>query len=379
MSCSTIQRCRYQISKWDNNRPCQDRRVPRVYFSHEDTCSRCNGCASRQNIDFVNIHLNLYLDLLLTLGRPQYEYIRPESQVQPHVVFPYFTPSLLYRFLVQHIQRAVPSLRPKRPIYTDPWITPIQGMLSEIKSAIQTVEHPITHNLVILSYPDFEADTGHIHLAILQIACEQAGLEEFAAVSQLSSRAALGYYQIRDCDDDDVPDPYCHGLPEERIDTVLAINYNGVSLGTTLLTRWLGMLFPVRVGEHFNHGADTLLRHDNPTKYWEEVKAFMEEAIKDEKVDHLMLLGSHATDNDLLGAVREIFEVHGYGTTWQKYLAKFDTAGSEEHLFAAARGAARVARNGMIDGFDACWVPETCPKPDDEDVNTFTANGTPEL
>jgi len=54
----------------------------------------------------------------------------------------------------------------------------------------------MTHNLAILSYPDFEADTGHIYLDRFQIPSKQAGLEEFAATSQLMSRAALGYYDI---------------------------------------------------------------------------------------------------------------------------------------------------------------------------------------
>lgn len=55
----------------------------------------------------------------------------------------------------------------------------------------------MTYNLVILSYSDFEADTGHIYLDRFQIPSEQAGLEELAATSQLMFRATLGYCDIR--------------------------------------------------------------------------------------------------------------------------------------------------------------------------------------
>jgi hypothetical protein len=36
--------------------------------------------------------------------------------------------------------------------------------------------------------------------------------------------------------------------------------------------------------------------------------------------------------------------------------------GSVESLFAVARGAAMVARRGVVDGFDACIMPDHCER-----------------
>ena len=130
-------------------------------------------------------------------------------------------------------------------------------------------------------------------------------------------------------------------------------------------------------GENFNHGANSSLRSMNAAKYWEEVDGLMEEAIEDKHVDHLMILGSHATDADLLKAISETLKTRGNGKAWEEYFVRPGTA--EEYLFAAARGAAQIARYGMIDGFDACIVPETCERVDEGYVDAVEADGEPEL
>ena len=175
------------------------------------------------------------------------------------------------------------------------------------------------------------------------------------------SRAALEYYGIRDCFDD-IPDDYCYGSSEEKINTVLAITYSGASLGVTSLTRWLGSLYPNRVSENFDHGAESVLRAGNPHQYWKDVKSFIEEGIENEKIDYLMMLGSHAMDPDLLRVIKEVFEARGNMKPWMRYLAQLRDP--DEHLFAAARGAAETARVGMVNGFDACWVPDVCEQSD---------------
>jgi hypothetical protein len=51
----------------------------------------------------------------------------------------------------------------------------------------------VLHNLVVVSYPDFEADTSHIYQSRFQIACQEAGLEAFRGTGKAASRAALDY------------------------------------------------------------------------------------------------------------------------------------------------------------------------------------------
>jgi len=83
-------------------------------------------------------------------------------------------------------------------------------MLSELKNLTLAGQPSITHNLVILSYPDFEAGTAHIYKDRFLIACEQAGLALLSGISKVMSQAALEYYDIHSCEDD-MPDPFCHG------------------------------------------------------------------------------------------------------------------------------------------------------------------------
>jgi len=157
------------------------------------------------------------------------------------------------------------------------------------------------------------------------------------------------------------------------------VTYNEVSFGITLLNRWFGMLIPDRVGENFNHGAGSLLRSEDEARYWDEVEGFIEDTIADNHVDHLMILGSHATDITLLNIISRILKRHGSSKAWENRSPR--SGGTEESLFAAARGDAQLARYGMIDGYDACLVPDTCeqPEPEQEFVDVIVMGKKSEL
>jgi hypothetical protein len=315
----------------------------------------------------------------LTSCRPREIYYRPRPPIELFPIFPLLTsPSILYKFALQQARRLLPILRPKQRRSSDPWIIAITEMLLDLKNLTLAVQPSIVHNLVILSYPDFEAGTDHIYKDRFLIACDQAGLEQLSTISKVMSQATLEYYDIVNCEDGSL-DPLCHGSSNEQISTVLTVTYNEASLGTTLLNRWLGMLIPYRVGENFNHGASSLLRSEDEVRYWEEVEGLIEEAIEDARVDHLMVLGSHATDINLLNVISKILERCGSGKSWEKHSGRSGTV--EECLFAAARGDAQIARRGMINGFDACLVPETCkqPEPEQENAGAVLVNRKSEL
>jgi hypothetical protein len=67
------------------------------------------------------------------------------------------------------------------------------------------------------------------------------------------------------------------------------ITYMGESLGTTLLGRESGLLWPPRTGEYFDYGSDSALRGEDPEVYWAEVRGLIEKTVLDEHVDHLLL------------------------------------------------------------------------------------------
>jgi len=111
------------------------------------------------------------------------------------------------------------------------------------------------------------------------------------------------------------------------------------------------------------------------------VEGLIEEAIEDTHVDHLMILGCHAADINLLNVISKILERCGSGKSWEKYYVRSGTA--EEYLFAAATGDAQIARRGMINSFDACLVPETSnqpePEPEQENMGAVLVNRKSEL
>lgn len=265
--------------------------------------------------------------------------------------------------------------QPRTP-HPDPWINAVAGMLSDLKSAIRTIQPSVTHNKVILSYPDFVVKARHIYESRFQVACQEAGLEEFLGKSQHASHHALNYYGIRSCDLRESYEArrytYCDSENSAKIDGALIISYKGASFGITVFRRWFdtrapGDLFPAILNEHVNHGAGSKLLKESPTRYWAEIRKFIEEAIQDDFIDRLMVIGSHSYDHDLMRILHEIFNARKFSGAWQTYLIYLDkAAGGEdvasEDLFVAARGAAEVARLGMKTGFDDCLVPDICKK-----------------
>jgi hypothetical protein len=260
-----------------------------------------------------------------------------------------------------------------KPTTDDPWIIAVAGMLAEIKSTVKA-RYGLTYPFIVLSVPDFEADTGHIYKDRFELAAEHAGLELFLTVT-LASRSALGFYGIGDCyeEETDGPDSYCPP-PEERIDVVLSISYSEVSLGVTLLARWMagglwGTFWPQRLSENLALGKGSPLRQQNPEKYWKDLKSVVEGSVKaGESVDRVIFLGFEGGDeeDELQRIVRDVVEKHKSDKGAPPVEGGTDT-GSGESLFAVARGAAMVARRGMVDGFDTCIMPDSCEKDDGEE------------
>jgi hypothetical protein len=237
-------------------------------------------------------------------------------------------------------------------------------VFSALKTVVQT-KQLLFYPLLIISIPDFEADTGHVYKDFFASLAERVGFKLLHSPMPASMRA-LEFYGIDDCwGSPSSPEPPCPPK-EERSDVVLTITYSNVSFGVTLLTRevfeysW-GTMWPQSVCEAVDLGRDVLLREQEPEKYWGEIKNMILGTIKDaERVDTIIFLGPQGGDEELRKVVREVMDGHGEGQA--VVAAAAQTA--QESLFIAARGSAAVARRGMIDGFDACLVPNHCETDD---------------
>jgi hypothetical protein len=261
------------------------------------------------------------------------------------------------RFISEKFHQIIELLNPpavRIEELPDDWVYTIASMLSKIKSAaLDTLVPPLQYNYVHLTWPDFEADTGHIYKDRFGLACRLAGLGGIGEgnIGNIASKYALLYERTRESD----------------LAAMLVINYNAASLGITLNTLMEGdrdFPWPLRLVEDSGHAAEDELLQTDPANNWREVRDLLRTVIGDEIVDYLLLLGSHARDPGLFQAVRDVLE--GQPDVDLSILDRYNPAipresqDKDEPLFTVAREASRVARFGMETGFQHCIELPSC-------------------
>jgi len=245
------------------------------------------------------------------------------------------------------------------PPETDPIVIAIAHLPPDIRKAAEETSPPPASNHFFLSLPDLISEGPTSHRARFLIACKEAGLEPFGGSAGPASRRALEYLRTSDCwGYEELDAESC----DPTIKNVLAISFNEASLGTTLLKRDLGALLPSRLAETPSLGANSLQREGDFASYWTAIKSAIEEAIKDEQVDRLLLLGTQTQDDNFLRVLREVFEARGIAFT---SLVEGSAVGPG-NIFAAARGNAVVARPAMRWGTYACIENDWCPKGEEQ-------------
>jgi hypothetical protein len=246
-------------------------------------------------------------------------------------------------------------------------VTAIAAMLSDIKrGAMDVLDPPLKYNHVLLSWPDFEyefAHTDRIHLA-----SSLAGINDFQWHGSIASRFALAQEGVsKACYDPekDMEDTLCDpSLP--NLPTILVVSYNTASLSVTLHTRlWGEMLWPERLMESPALGASfaNATCQGDPTEYWIKVEESIASVIGNTTIDYILLLGSHARDPKLLGAIKGVVDRCGNidPSILDHYMAYRSSPDDEaSELFAAARGAAVNARFGMETDWESCDEPPWC-------------------
>ncbi|KAJ0415246.1 hypothetical protein BJY00DRAFT_318007 [Aspergillus carlsbadensis] len=228
---------------------------------------------------------------------------------------------------------------PPDPYQPDKWVDIVADTLSAIKSDILAPLNLQGYDHVFTTWPDFEANTGSLYKMRFRLACQRAGLQHLDG--DVASYHALQYDGIPADQDEDLD------LAPSGPRAMLVINSNAASLGVTLVVREVGMLWPRRLVESPEHGAALC----NGSTYWESVKALLDDVIQDEPVDHILLLGSHAYDADLIRAVYEVIGQHANinSSILDRYRAsaldlELNLRDGDLPVFMAARRGAGVAR-----------------------------------
>ncbi|KAI9709872.1 MAG: hypothetical protein M1812_007580 [Candelaria pacifica] len=268
----------------------------------------------------------------------------------------------LYYYLKDQVQYTITNQTSEDD---DEWVIAVARMIAELRTRTEAHETLAPINYVKLSIPTSLANVREIYSDRLTRACRRAGVKELKHHgNMLAAKAVLDLYDISGHDsDEDEPDQTSRIT---RVSNVFALDYSRTSFGVALLTNYLGLLHPEQGGnQYFSLGANSPLRHHNEYKYWMDIKAIIEESIKPllaEEIDYLVLLGESAAHPAFLQMIKEVFHIN-------PNVNPSDYAKStEEHLYVAARGVARIARYGMRYGFEACIMPDHCPVLEEEET-----------
>lgn len=242
-------------------------------------------------------------------------------------------------------------------------------MMIDLKIQIESI-HKLSYPLVFLSIPDMFVKSRRFADERFEKAAQAAGFEPFRG-GQGSSRSALDYYKIEDCDEDyvDPSSPYSCLPSVGRIDDVLTISFAGTNLGFTLHSRWNkshrvmdGVVWPEKQEVDFELVFHSDLRIEDPQMFWEKIQKTIELVIGNHKLDRVILLGDFAKEVEFRRTVRDTLHNLGHYTASKEISVPGTAMDFDESLYAAARGAANVARRGMIHGFVACIIPDWCER-----------------
>jgi hypothetical protein len=237
-------------------------------------------------------------------------------------------------------------------------LIPIAEMMSTLfPEANKSV--PLSNNLVFLAIPDFENSTSDTFTRPIRQLLQLAGLDRlsFQRQSQLS---LLHIYNLDNCFGiwldpvTEVPDEECEKYKGRHIQSVLSIHLDRSSLNLRSMIRDDG-IFPHMPGSVKFFWADEDTKAN--TTDWDWVGHAIERFLHDHDLmfDLLLLSGAHVKASNFQQIIRDRFKDN------EKIVAQDYLRRSKDHLFAASRGAAQLARVRLCMGDDACMPNSWCP------------------
>ncbi|MCJ1472718.1 hypothetical protein MMC13_001367 [Lambiella insularis] len=241
----------------------------------------------------------------------------------------------------------------------DPWTIAVAGMIRQLKDTTEA-NLGIDVTKVILSYPTYLVKVNNEFIGNFRAACQLVGVQEFRA-SAIASLRVVELYGIRATGSDEEANGE---RPGPEVENALVISYSDAGLEGSLLTGEAGVLFPHQAeSERFDLGAGSGLRTTNASAYWGALEEYVRKSISPlapNQVARLVLLGDRATDPMFLRSLARLFTSNSLTKTeayeWP----------AEEHLFAAARGAAAVARVGLQSNWEYCIPLDYCARNPEE-------------
>jgi hypothetical protein len=216
-------------------------------------------------------------------------------------------------------------------------------MLSLLQLEIEK-RQPLPGDFVVFSHPD--SITRHNNLLpYFRVALFKSGFRDFGEYwnvgESMFTLRSLDYFS------------YSHpSAPDFDYDEkpFIVLNFCRIALTTTII-KHEGV--PHMVKDYFQLGADSILRKSNHTEYWNHIGVIIRNLIRDYAGPdtELVMIGSQGHDHELLETVQSVVNEYWKGLRIQI---------SPSHVFGPARGAARMARGGMIDSIVGCIPNRWC-------------------
>lgn len=240
-------------------------------------------------------------------------------------------------------------------------LQPIAEMMSTLfLKANESV--PLSHKKVYLAIPDFD-DTSYTITWAIRGLFQLAGLDGFDYPQhQRQSQVSMSeLYNLQNCYGiwidilTQVPDEECEKYQGRPIQSVLFIHLDESSLNFRSMIRDDGT-FDFEPGSLQLLWADEEARQGNIIN-WDWVERSLRKFLDDRGVtyDLLLLSGTQATTPEFQQIIRDMFHDN------KKLIPQDFLRGADDHSFAAARGAAHLARVGNCGGFRGCVSNEWCP------------------
>ncbi|KAJ9657133.1 hypothetical protein H2198_004491 [Neophaeococcomyces mojaviensis] len=207
----------------------------------------------------------------------------------------------------------------------------VRTLWQKVDASIQ-----LQHKKVFVSVPDFAVTNDSLAQQIRPL-LEAAGLQA-VRFWPLCKTSLMYLYNLEDCVDEG---PACENYRGRPTDSVLSIHLDQWSMSLRSMIREDGMFYP-------GLGNTKLIWREAGTKLDDEIKKFTNTT-----VDLVLLSGPEASQ--LYKIVEQLFKDNA-NIVPEDYVRS-----AEDHTFAAARGAARLARDGMCNDFTVCIPNAWCP------------------
>ncbi|KIX06575.1 uncharacterized protein Z518_04551 [Rhinocladiella mackenziei CBS 650.93] len=241
---------------------------------------------------------------------------------------------------------------------------PLDDSLMPVVEMMRTLYHeanesvPLTNNNVFLAVPDLQYAIYYETSRHIEPLLQAVGLHGLFHLTQ-SQLSLLHLYNLENCfgiwldEVTWVPDEECEKYRGRTIQSVISIHLDESSLTLRSMIRDDG-LFPYELGSVQYFWANEDVGQDN-IAYWDWLELSLREFLHDRDVvyDLLLLSGTQATTSDFQQVIRNVLKDH------EKIVPRDYLRRPIDHTFAAARGAAQLARVYLCGS--ACMPAPWCP------------------